>query len=85
MDIKGMAACLADPSDSMDISDYMSCSASDRVILPLTDSWDQDMWDDGDLRIERASLPDVMIRGEWPDDYCSDHGPLTATFSLRKF
>jgi endonuclease/exonuclease/phosphatase family metal-dependent hydrolase len=85
MDIKGMAACLADPSDSMDISDYMSCSASDRVILPLTESWDQDMWDDGDLRIERASLPDVMIRGEWPDDYCSDHGPLTATFSLRKF
>jgi len=84
MDIKGMAACLSDESD-MDIGDYMSCSASDRVILPLTESWDQDMWDDGDLRIEEVTLPEEMLRGEWPENYPSDHGALTVTLSRRKF
>jgi hypothetical protein len=89
MDIRGMADAIADPNLSLDISDFMASSASDKVVLqPLTESWDQETWEEGDLAIECAKLPDCMLRGEWPDvvEYnISDHGPLVGTFKLKQF
>lgn len=85
MDITGMAKSLADPNLSLDIGDYMASSASDQVVLPLTESWDEQR-EALDLEIECASLPEDMLDGRWPEKErfdVSDHGPLLAQFRLR--
>jgi len=85
MDIAGMARSLADPNLSFDIGDYMANSASDQVVLPLTESWDEQR-EALDLEIECASLPADMLDGRWPEKGqfdLSDHGPLLGQFRLR--
>jgi len=85
MDIAGMARSLADPNLSFDIGDYMANSASDQVVLPLTESWDEQR-EALDLEIECASLPANMLDGRWPEKGqfdLSDHGPLLGQFRLR--
>lgn len=82
MDIEGMAQ--ASAMLSLDVGDFMASSAADVVVYPVTDSWD--LWEEGDLSIERATLPEAMLTGAWPspDDFdVSDHGPLIVDFALR--
>jgi len=70
---------------SLDVGDFMASSAAGVVVFPM-DSWDQDVWEIGDLAIKNALLPDAMIEGQWPspDDFdVSDHGPLVVDFALQ--
>lgn len=83
MDIEGMAQ--ASSMTSLDVGDFMASSAAGVVVFPM-DSWDQDVWEIGDLAIKNALLPDAMIEGQWPspDDFdVSDHGPLVVDFALQ--
>ena len=84
MDIKGMADLTSDPNLSLDIGDFMASSAADQVVV--SQSWDDNVFGEGDLQIECATLPTSMLEGRWPTSEefdLSDHGPLWADFTPR--
>lgn len=84
MDIKGMADLTSDPNLSLDIGDFMASSAADQVVV--SQSWDDNVFGEGDFQIECATLPTSMLEGRWPTSEefdLSDHGPLWADFTPR--
>ena len=83
------------------VGDLMATAASPTVLAGFTVDEDEDEDEEGfggfeeamaiaasrrDLRATRATLPDAMAAGRWPeaDEFdLSDHGPLTATLAPR--